>query len=55
MPYVERIESLLPRLFETANRHHSENARTAALIAADALLLLLDLDAGKEGSGPATV
>lgn len=50
MPKIESaIESLLPRLFEVVDRHGSEDVKNAAALAADALMLLLDLDA-KQGN-----
>lgn len=41
------IESLLPRLLKVADQHASENVSNAAALAADALMLLLDLDAAE--------
>ena len=52
MPTIESaIESLLPRLFEFVDQHASENVSNAAALAADALMLLLDLDAVEKKNG----
>lgn len=37
------IESLLPHLFKVADQHVSENVSNGARLAADALLMFLDL------------
>jgi len=39
----KKIESLLPELYEISYRHTSDNVKNAAALAADALLMFLDL------------